>query len=172
MLVRLWFRRDAGSLRPERGEPMPRRLLFVCHGNILRSAFASALIGTLRERGDAPPDTISVSAGTHAIDGRAADPRGVRVALELGVPLVQHRATLISADLIDAADLVLVMDRVNEAEILARFPVSRTKVQRLAAYLSNPAGGDIADPYGGDEESVRAAFGRIEQAVRGLLAAE
>lgn len=159
-LIRRWLLRARGGpeLVPPRVSPAPR-LLFVCHGNILRSAVAQALTTRLVAEGLLPAGSKAVSAGTHAVEGRSADPRGQVVARELGVSLEAHRSQPLSEGLVGEADLVLAMDLINEAEIAARFPWAEPKLRLLGAF----GGGSpvIPDPYMGDEEAVRAAFMRI-----------
>jgi protein-tyrosine-phosphatase len=75
--------------------------------------------------------------------------------------------------MLDAADLVLVMDQVNEAEVIARFPAHAAKVRMLGGLLTTPPtsnGPDITDPFLGDEEAVRHAFAQVGLAVRALSA--
>jgi len=159
-LIRRWLLRARGGAQPlpPRLSPAPR-LLFVCHGNILRSAVAEALTTRLVGEGLLPAGSRAASAGTHAIAGRAADPRGQVVARELGVSLEAHRSQPLSEGLVGEADLVLAMDLINEAEIAARFPWAEPKLRLLGAFGGGSA--VISDPYMGDEEAVRAAFRSI-----------
>ena len=111
------------------------------------------------QAGDLPASATIGSAGTYAVDGRPADPRGVAVASELGVPLDTHRARRLSSEQVAAADLILAMDFTNEAEIVARFPEAEDKVVLLGRFGPGPA--QIRDPFMGDEEAIRAAFRQI-----------
>jgi protein-tyrosine phosphatase len=120
---------------------------------------AEALTTRLVAEGVLPAGSRAASAGTHAIAGRAADPRGQVVARELGVSLEAHRSQPLSDGLVGEADLVLAMDLINEAEIAARFPWAEPKLRLLGAFgAGSPV---IPDPYMGDEEAVRAAFRKI-----------
>ena len=142
----------------------------ICHGNILRSAFAEALLkeAVLSRR---MAGLCVSSAGLHAVPGKAADPRGVVVAREWGVDLTAHRATMLSAEVVAAADLILVMDLLNAAEVTWRFPASADKVVLLGEFdprrTNDPV---IADPYGGDLDEVRTSYGQVVAAVEGLVA--
>ena len=158
-LVRRWLTPAAGDV-----SRLPRapRLLFVCHGNILRSAAAEAVAARMVLVGDLPAPATMSSAGTHAVDGRPADPRGIAVARELGVQLDTHRARRLCSEQVAAADLILAMDVVNEAEIVARFPDAEDKVVllgRLGRVGAGPV--QIPDPFMGDEEEIRRAFQQI-----------
>lgn len=150
----------------------PRRIVFVCHGNILRSPMAAALLSRA-VGGDHLPGLSVGSAGLHARAGRLADPRGVQAALERGIDLSGHRASFLANDVVAATDLVVIMDFANEAEFLARFPSARSRLRLLAAY--DPDGPrrslEIPDPYTGDANDVRRCYDEVARCVRGLEAA-
>jgi len=173
--MRLWIGRrfrNPDMVWPRGMAPAPR-VLFVCHGNILRSAAAEGFYEQVCRAGLAPAGSRAESAGVNAIEGRPADPRGIRVATEFGLVLSGHRARRLTGVMLDAADLVFVMDQVNEAEVIARFPAQAAKVRLLGGLLTTPptaAGPDIADPFLGDEEGVRHAFAQVGVAVRALSA--
>jgi len=140
----------------------------VCHGNILRSAVAAVLFERLAGA-PSPGLRAADSAGLHAVADRPADPRGIIVAREMGVSLTGHRTKPVSRHLMDAADLVLGMDRVNEAELVRRFPHAASKIRLLGSFAPPPDVRVIPDPFLGNEEAVRSAFGHIQRSVGELL---
>jgi protein-tyrosine-phosphatase len=153
------------------GLPAAPKVLFVCHGNILRSAVAQALYADRVRAGVAPEGSSAESAGTAAREGDRADPRGVSAAKEMGIVLDGHRAGRLSEERVNRADLVLVMDFLNEADVVARFPAAAGKVRLLGTFLGHdgrPA--EIQDPYGGSQEDVRASFQTIASAIDALAA--
>ena len=169
-LLRLATRRALGR----DGAGLPRSLrpapnvLFICHGNILRSPLAEALY---RERVAGTPlaSGLIASAGLHASEGRGADRRGIALAPEFGVSMESHRARALTSDMICAADLVLVMDRSNEAETVSRYPESADKVFLLAAVAGSGGPPVIPDPYSGGVVEVRVAYQAVEAAVGALV---
>ena len=167
LLLRRLLRLRAPRSRADAGQPIC--VLFVCHGNIMRSAVAEALLrARLRDR--AVDATRVVSAGTHAVAGRLADPRMQRAALRAGVSLESHRATAISAALLSEADLILVMDHANEADLLARFPGVAGKVRLLGSYAPSTAqGAEIRDPYMDDDTAAETCCAHIGECVDALL---
>jgi protein-tyrosine-phosphatase len=172
VFARVWLRRlfTKASLLPD-GIPGTPRLLFVCHGNILRSAVAEALYADRVRAGRAPAGSVAESAGTAAHQGDPADPRGVSVAQDLGLQLDKHRADRITAEMVDRADLILVMDFLNEADVVARFPAAAHKVRLLGSFLGeNRRPSEIRDPYTGSADDVRASFHMIAKAVDSLSA--
>jgi protein-tyrosine-phosphatase/predicted ATP-grasp superfamily ATP-dependent carboligase len=148
--------------------PGSKSILFVCHGNIIRSPMAAAmltraLVGTIRG--------ISVaSAGLHAKPYGQADARALALAQQFGCSLQSHQAQMISKDMVERADAIFVMDRLNEAKLLGRFPQAKGKVWLLGA---GEAGGergeiDIVDPYDGGTEDVRRCYERLAGCVQRL----
>lgn len=142
-------------------------VLFVCYGNIIRSALAEALF---RRHGTARGlDCARLrSAGLAARPGRGADPRAVDAGYALGVDLSAHRARPLSPDLVAEADVIYVMDRLNEAQVVARFPEARRKVRRLGALMQTNRSDVIADPYVLDAAAVAAVAARIDRATQVL----
>ena len=170
--ARVWLRRLFMRTGPlPAGLPPAPRVLFVCHGNILRSAVAQQLYADRVRTGLAPEGSIAESAGTAARDGDPADPRGVTAARDMGIILDRHRAGRLSEELVDRADLVVVMDFLNEADVIARFPSAASKVRLLGSFLGGdgrPA--EIRDPYSGSQDDVRASFQMIASAIDALAA--
>ena len=128
--------------------PCVESVLFVCHGNIMRSAAAA---GFLRDELSAKGITnVRVtSAGTHAHDGRLVDARAQSAASQLGLSLDGHRATRLTKRLVDDNDVIFAMDELNYANILATFPESRAKLRLFGGMT--PTGTyhthEILDPY-------------------------
>ena len=148
----------------------PVDVLFVCHGNIMRSALAEALLVTRAQRVQGAAIRVR-SAGTHATPGRTADPRMQKAAGALGISLEQHRATRLSRDLVEDSDIVFVMDHLNEASVLARFPGVGAKVRLLGTYSpSTHEGIEIRDPFVGDDAQASECAVRVAACVDAFLA--
>lgn len=79
-------------------------ILFVCTGNICRSAFASAYLGYLLK----DSRVVVESAGTEALVGHAMDERALLIADHLGVDGSAHRARQLTGRMLNAASLVVV----------------------------------------------------------------
>lgn len=149
--------RAAGLLAPQ---PLPapiRQVLFVCHGNIMRSAAAAELLrAELARRG---VDGVAVtSCGVYAHPGQAADPRMRDAVRAAGVSLDRHAAQPISDELVDAADVIFAMDELNFIDIAARFPRARPKTRLLRGLRPGApyVGQEIRDPYTGTDRDVAA----------------
>ena len=145
-----------------------RNILFVCAGNICRSPMAEwQLKALLREK---PITGMQVgSAGLIALPGNSASFNAVRVAKENSISLVEHKARPITAELIDNADLVLVMESHQGHELIADHPQASEKILLLryfARYGSRERG--ISDPYGRNLEAYRFCFEDIKECVESL----
>lgn len=139
------------------------RVLLVCLGNICRSPTAEA---ALREAlAEAGLDGVEVdSAGTgdwHV--GRPPDARMIAAASAAGLRLDGTARQLARRD-IDAADLVLVMDRSNLKAVRALAPEMATlgKVRLLREFEEGADDDEVPDPYLGDEEG----FARVVEITR------
>jgi len=150
-----------------RSDPL---VLFVCYGNIYRSPLAEALMRRAVALRPGAPVRVA-SRGLLDRAGRESPAEAQEVARELGVSLAEHRSTPLNAGMVARADLVVIMDRRNEALMLTRFPEVAGKMVLLGAFdpIPSPDGGVIVDPYSQGEEEVRQVFARIDQSVTGLL---
>ena len=161
----LGWRRNAG---PRPGSSW-NRIMFVCHGNIIRSAFAEAVLRS--ELARMGIESIQVrSSGTNASARREADVRAVALAAEFGVQLDQHRASCVTHDSVEASDVVLAMDFVNEAKLRAAFPSAWRKVLLMPRAPGERGSAEIPDPYVGTSDDVRACFQVIQLRVKHLAA--
>ena len=140
------------------------RVLFVCAGNICRSAMAEAF---LRHLATSRPGLYHVdvgSAGTIALDGNRPLSACVAVMRErFGLDLSGHRARRLRAGL--EGEFVLVMDQdvLNEVRAIG----VRGAVQLLGDAAGSP-GEIVDDPYGGSEDDYRRCAEQIDRLVTAL----
>jgi protein-tyrosine-phosphatase len=151
-------RRDpARIIRALRGA---RQVLIVCHGNIIRSAFAGHLMaqtfGESRVR--------VVSAGVEATPGRPPHPIALRIAARHRVDLSRHTASRVTADDMRASDVVFAVDVPQFVALRSRFPDAKDKVFLLTS-LAPWTPLEIADPIFGDDHAFETCFAHITQAV-------
>ena len=152
----------------ESGLPAPEltTVMFVCHGNTCRSVMAgcyAALAAAGRE------DLRFASCGLYAQGAASAIPKHVKDLLEKeGATDFAHVPVPISAKLVEEAGLILAMTHEQRAAILERFPAAFDKTYTLTEY-AGLGGGDVADPFGGDERVYSETFRAIKQAVDVVL---
>jgi protein-tyrosine-phosphatase len=162
-------RRLLGTVGAGRAVSLPRpvhSVLFVCHGNIMRSAAAAGFLrDELRARGIS--DVQVASAGTHAHDGRPADARAQDAARQLGLSLREHGASRLTTKSVAEADVIFAMDELNYVNILTTFPESRAKLMLFGGM--NESGSyrahEIADPYMSSNGEINATVASIKQYV-------
>lgn len=145
-----------------------KRILFVCTGNSCRSVMAQGVLQHFLARAGREHVTVE-SAGVFAIEGMGPTRETQRVLQTIGVECAGHRARPLTAEMVQVADLVLVMEQFHVEEIHRRFPEGKGKVHLLKPYglaVSEVAGNpNIPDPIGKPLEVYEVCFTEIREAV-------
>jgi len=142
-----------------------RTIVFVCFGNIIRSAFAAEL---LRSRSLGRTDVRIRSAGLYATVDDPAHPTAVQCARKFGVDLSMHRTHCLDRNDVEEADLLLAMEINHVVEIHRLFPQYRDKVYLFGCLTDdNPL--DVADPVYAPKDVFEACFERIDRGVRRIV---
>jgi protein-tyrosine phosphatase len=146
-----------------------RAFVFVCFGNIMRSPMSEALMK--REISQHRAGISVISAGLHATPGTTAHPWALAAARELGISLEQHRAQLLTAEMVDQADAIFAMDYQNLVELLAYYPNAKEKIFMLAAYAEDSYRGvEIPDPYYGDAQQTLQCYRVLQTCIQNIAA--
>ena len=140
---------------------MFERILTVCTGNLCRSPMAEAW---LRHRAGERRLKVS-SAGIAARVGEPAQANAITLLSQRGVDITAHRARQLDASQIIAADLVLVMERWQRAEVERLCPPSRGRTYLLAHWQDQ----EIKDPYRGSAALFEEVFEKISVGVDAWL---
>lgn len=139
-------------------------ILFLCYGNINRSAIAHVLADEMI--GTAGPTFRS--AGFHLEENRPSDPRMVAIASDHGISMNSFRSTTLTQELADWADLIFVM----EAAHVTRLEEFSNQVAEKAYLLGGLAIGEeaveIADPYNQSEQVYRSTYQQVNQCISGM----
>lgn len=122
-------------------------VLFVCHGNICRSPMAESVCADMIKKRGLTGKISVASAAAHTDElGNPPHYGTVRKLAREGVPLVPHRARLMSAADGDRFDLLIGMDEYNVRDMKRIVGVkNEKKVRLLLDFTARPRA--IADPW-------------------------
>ena len=143
------------------------RLLFVCTGNTCRSPLAAAIARS--ELAALGWTCVEVrSAGTSALDGLPASEGSLGAAERHGLDLSHHRTTLLTAEVVAWADLILAMGPGHTGRALELG--GERKCALLTAFAEGTEEEDeeglgVSDPFGGDDEAYERTYEALEELV-------
>jgi protein-tyrosine phosphatase len=141
----------------------PKRVLFVCMGNICRSPAGEAVMNRFAEEFDVAVEVDS--AGTHDYHvGKPADPRMRSAAEARGYDLISRARQVTKRDLDeDVFDLVLAMDHANHRELLALAGRPANHIRIFSDYLDESWPREVPDPYYGEQEGFDTVLDMLEE---------
>jgi len=146
-------------------------IVFVCTGNLCRSPMAE---GILRDRWTklGRNDLLVTSMGIHGVDSQPASENARLTCEEHAIDISSHRSRQLVYEELEAAHLILAMERVQKDFIELFFPRFREKVFLLAAWPGKETRkSNIDDPMGGTVKAYRRTFDAIASHVDRVLAA-
>ena len=137
------------------------RLVFVCKGNICRSAYAAA-------RASSAPFP-AVSFGIAASPDVSADASAIAHAAARNVSLSSHRTTSIDRFVHQPGDLLVCMEPLQAKTIARIFADSQPQVTLLGLW-ARPARPWLWDPYGGPDDYWCSCLNIIDSGIDQMLA--
>ncbi|HUD92029.1 phosphotyrosine protein phosphatase [Sphingobium sp.] len=132
------------------------RLVFVCQGNICRSAFAEVAARRAGLR--------TASFGLSTTTGRAAHPPAIAAARLLGHDLSVHSAIDLTDHVPEDGDLLLAME-VRQLHRLSADPRLQGLPRMLLGHWTRPMMPHLHDPYGLDDDYMAQCLRRIDGAI-------
>jgi protein-tyrosine phosphatase len=139
-----------------------RRLVFVCQGNICRSAYAAAKAQAL--------GLAAASCGLAARKRDSADRRAVARAAARGIDLRAHRATSADTFVVADGDLLLAMEprQLRSLGAVGRCSCSPARLAQstLLGLWSSPPRPHLEDPYGLSPAYFDTCFATIDSALQ------
>jgi protein-tyrosine phosphatase len=148
-----------------------KRVLFVCLGNICRSPLAEAVFKhKVKAKGlDHLFEIDSCGTGNYHI-GDPPDPRTVANAKRNGV-VIEHLGRQLNDDDLAYFDVILAMDNKNLRSIqsLRSADEFSHKVKLMREFDSSEKGGEVPDPYYGEEKNFQEVFEILNRTADALL---
>ena len=137
-------------------------VLFVCSGNTCRSPMAEGIFKTLIDQKYCEVQ----SAGTIAMGGLTAASYAKHVVKEYGVSIDNHQTKSLNRELVDWADLILVMEYKNYEAVLEINPDAVVKTFLLREYKRKTGYNEVPDPVGRDLAAYRLAAKKMLPALK------
>lgn len=141
-------------------------IIFVCKGNVCRSAFAEYYLRSLVSG----EDLVMESCGLNVDQGVISPIEIIKVGREFGVELESHRSKGVAACDFQKADLIIPMEFSQYLQLTSLYPDSKKKIRLLRDFASWPDRlmCNIYDPFGLGEEEYRRCFSKIKKVLDGL----
>ena len=149
------------------------KIMFICTGNICRSAMAQWLLKQKLE--DKEIKNVEVySCGVYAQDGDIPTWEAKRVMMdEYSIDMNKHRATNIVNSNIKEMDLILCATSRHKRDVLRIYPELEGKVFTMKEYVGYDREYhdkiDIKDPWGYDIETYRSCIAEIDECLELLI---
>ena len=122
-----------------------KKIMFVCTGNICRSAMAHAYMQYKVNKSDKKDNFLISSCGLQAKTGEHSTNNAI-----MAMKDCNHRSTNVAEIDIENYDLVFCMTIQHKYQLLQLYPKLKDKVYTLKEYVDNNEYKDIDDPWGYD----------------------
>lgn len=148
-----------------------KKVLFICMGNICRSAMAE---GILREKIQQLGLPLTVdSAGTHSYhNGSQYDPRARAELKKHGIDIDDLRSRRITAADFTEFDYLFAADTANLNDLHNEFGDSSQAVQLMTTYSQRFQGDNVPDPYYGGDAGFAHVYEMLCESIDAWLAHE
>ena len=144
------------------------RILFICHGNICRSAAAEMIMRHLAAQAGLEKKIAAASAAVSSEElGHDVYPPMKRVLLAHGVPCPPHSARQTTRQEYERWDRIVVMDHQNLRDAMRIYGGDRQNKISLLMDWTGQTGHDVRDPW--YTRDFEAAFADIQQGCAALL---
>lgn len=144
------------------------KIMFVCTGNICRSAMAEVM---LRKMAEEEGKSIEIySCGTTAYTGDTSTEEAIQVMKENQINLEKHRATNIKESKIQEMDLILCATTSHKRNVIQQYPELEKKVYTIKEFAEEGTKDqDIADPWGYNIQIYRLCAKEIKENLKKII---
>jgi len=123
-----------------------KRILFICSGNRCRSPMAKAIFEEMINQ-DTELQAAGISAqsaGTLDMDSLEPTEEAIQIMRERGLSITGHRSRVVSKEIEEWADIILVMEHKHRHYIATHFPHADRKVALLTEFVGKDE--EVPDP--------------------------
>jgi protein-tyrosine phosphatase len=144
-----------------------RHIVFVCQGNVCRSAFAEHWL-----RSRIPGDALKVESCGLDVDRSTPPPaQASEVSRELGIDLGSHRSKGLESCDLENSDLIIAMVYNQRDRLISMHPEYSSKTLLLRTFAPFPDNlvCNIHDPFGLDHNEFMRCFRLMQRCLEGLV---
>lgn len=146
----------------------PLNVAFVCTGNTCRSPMAEVLFRRAWDARNRGKPVQVISRGIAAAPGSPATPEAREAVARRGLDLSGHQSMPLSAEDVEASDILITMTRDQKERLLRRFPGAAGKTFTVSEIASSVTG-DVADPIGFGQKAYEETAALLEKAVEQIV---
>ena len=145
-----------------------KKIMFICTGNICRSAMADALMKKMAK--DKNKEIDVYSCGIFAQDGDMPTYNAIEAMKEYNVELKNHKATNIRNSKIEDMDIILCATVSHKNNVISMYPELTNKIYTIKEYAGFDKNDlDIPDPWGYDIETYRFCASTINKCLEKII---
>lgn len=144
------------------------KIMFICTGNICRSAMAHAMFEKMVKEQN--KNVQVYSCGVYAENGDTSTYEAIETMHEYGIDLKNHKATNIRNSNIKDMDVILCATTSHKNSVINMYPELKKKVFTMKEYAGYPQSDlDIKDPWGYGIEVYKSCAKEIKECLNKII---